>query len=149
MRIAYIPFGVTRPLLDEFCRTHSTKHASERAYTTSLAERGHIPIRRGRRRAIIRSDERSGWQKNAVLAYIPQDANVLSKGTPFMGEEVEIHKKNDIHKSVCHFFVKKCFFDLISPGSHQGSGPCNPRSSQRLPLCRNNRLPSLGGSTRL
>jgi len=25
-----IPFGVTRPLLDEFCRTHSTKHASER-----------------------------------------------------------------------------------------------------------------------
>ena len=36
MRVAYIPFGVTRPLLNEFCRTHSTKHASERAYTTSL-----------------------------------------------------------------------------------------------------------------
>ena len=36
MRIAYMPFGVTRPLLDEFCRTPTTKHASERAYTTSL-----------------------------------------------------------------------------------------------------------------
>ena len=58
-------------------------------------------------------------QKRSNLAYIPEDANVLSKGTPFMGEEVEIHKKNDIHKSVCHFFVKKCFFDLISRSSHR------------------------------
>ena len=24
-----------------------------------------------------------------MLAYVPQDANVLSKGSPFMGEEVE------------------------------------------------------------
>ena len=39
MQIAYMPFGVTRPLLDEFCRTHSTKHASEKVYTKSLAER--------------------------------------------------------------------------------------------------------------
>ena len=38
MRIAYIPFGVTRPLLDEFCRTPSTKHASERAYAKPLRE---------------------------------------------------------------------------------------------------------------
>ena len=30
MQIAYIPFGVTRPLLDEFWRTPSPKHASER-----------------------------------------------------------------------------------------------------------------------
>ena len=36
MQIAYMPFGVTRPLLDEFCRTPTTKHASERAYTESL-----------------------------------------------------------------------------------------------------------------
>ncbi len=32
MRIAHKLFGVTRPLLDEFCRTPSTKHASERVY---------------------------------------------------------------------------------------------------------------------
>ena len=38
MRIAHIPFGVTRPLLDEFCRTPSTKHASERAYAKPLRE---------------------------------------------------------------------------------------------------------------
>ncbi len=32
IRIAHKPFGVTRPLLDEFCRTPSTKHASERVH---------------------------------------------------------------------------------------------------------------------
>ena len=30
MRIAHIPFGVTRPLLDGFLRTPSQKYASER-----------------------------------------------------------------------------------------------------------------------
>jgi len=38
MQIAYMPFGVTRPLLDEFCRTPTTKHASERTCTNSLQE---------------------------------------------------------------------------------------------------------------
>ena len=33
MQIAYIPFGVTRPLLDGFWGTHSPKYASERTYT--------------------------------------------------------------------------------------------------------------------
>jgi len=71
MRIAYMPFGVTRPLLDEFCRTHSTKHASERAYTKSLAERGHIPIRRGKRCAIIRATGGAECKKRWLTCIYP------------------------------------------------------------------------------
>ena len=33
IRIAYIPFGVIRPLLNVFWRTPSPKYASERVYT--------------------------------------------------------------------------------------------------------------------
>ena len=36
MQIAYMPFGVTRPLLDVFCRTPTTKYASERVYTIGV-----------------------------------------------------------------------------------------------------------------
>ena len=36
MQIAYLPFGVTRPLLDGFWRAHSPKYASERVYTIGV-----------------------------------------------------------------------------------------------------------------
>ena len=40
MQIAYIPFGVTRPLLDGFWGTHSPKYASERVYTKNPLREG-------------------------------------------------------------------------------------------------------------
>ena len=54
MQIAHISFGVTHPLFDEFCRTPSTKHASERIHAESpqrgraynLAERGYFRQRK-------------------------------------------------------------------------------------------------------
>ncbi len=36
------------------------------------------------------------WQKTPALVYIPQDATVLSKGSPFMGEVVEGTHKNTL-----------------------------------------------------
>ena len=117
VRIAYIPFGVTRPLLDEFCRTHSTKHASERVYTTSLAERGHIPIRRGRRHSIIIATIGAAYAKCATCIY-PAGCERTFEGDPIaMGEEVEssiffsiaqiLCQKNARTRGYMRFFIQR------------------------------------------
>ncbi len=75
MQIAYIPFGVIRPLLNGFWRTHSPKYASERVYTIGV-NAGYLII----------GDRQRRDAKNARVAYIPQDANVNSEGTHPAGE---------------------------------------------------------------
>ena len=78
MQIAYIPFGVTRPLLDEFCRTPSTKHASERVYTISLAERRTyiVSVRRMKRSGKLDLPVKEERKKPAFDAGIMDGGNV-------------------------------------------------------------------------
>ena len=68
MQIAYIPFGVIRPMLNGFCRTHSAKYASKRVYTIGV-NAGCL---------IIIATKGAACEKNARLAYILQDANLIS-----------------------------------------------------------------------
>ena len=65
MRIAYMP-------LENGVPQRPFRPQAQAADTTVFT--GHIPIRRGRRLSIISSDDRSGMQKNAKLAYVPRDA---------------------------------------------------------------------------
>ena len=78
MQIAYISFGVTRPLLDEFCRTPSTKHASERVYTISLAERRAyiVSVRRMKRSGKLDLPVKEERKKPAFDAGVIDGENV-------------------------------------------------------------------------
>lgn len=41
----------------------------------------------------MQQESHPAWQKMFALAYARQDADVFSKGSPFMGEEVEVTTK--------------------------------------------------------
>ena len=69
MRIAYMP-------LENGVPKRPFRPQAQAADTTVFT--GHIPIRRGRRLPIIKATNGAGIQKNAGLAYIPQDANGFS-----------------------------------------------------------------------
>ena len=62
----------------------------------------------------------SGWQMSA-LAYLPQEATVFSVGPYCNREDRNYNKKNDIHKSVCHFSHIFSLF-LLYPPMHGGLG---------------------------